>query len=101
MKGLDATLPVMRLGLHYWNFSTPDDPASIAPTLAETARIEAVEKTVMVSRPVLDDVDALLADAERYARLGVSEIQVLPYGHPVRFMEQVAARVIPQMTAIP
>ncbi|GLI02122.1 hypothetical protein [Phytohabitans aurantiacus] len=29
----------MRLGRHYWNFSTPDDPASIAPTLAETARI--------------------------------------------------------------
>jgi F420-dependent oxidoreductase-like protein len=29
----------MRLGLHYWNFSTPADPAAIAPTLAETARI--------------------------------------------------------------
>jgi F420-dependent oxidoreductase-like protein len=29
----------MKLGLHYWNFSTPADPATIAPTLAETARI--------------------------------------------------------------
>jgi F420-dependent oxidoreductase-like protein len=29
----------MRLGLHYWNFSTPPDPAEIAPTLAETARV--------------------------------------------------------------
>ncbi len=29
----------MRLGLHYWNYSTPADPAAIAPTLAETARI--------------------------------------------------------------
>ena len=29
----------MRLGLHYWNFSTPADPALIAPTLADTARI--------------------------------------------------------------
>lgn len=29
----------MRLGLHYWNFTTPADPAAIAPTLAETARI--------------------------------------------------------------
>ncbi|MDG4797164.1 TIGR03560 family F420-dependent LLM class oxidoreductase [Micromonospora sp. WMMD1082] len=29
----------MRLGLHYWNFSTPAEPAEIAPTLAETARI--------------------------------------------------------------
>src|SRR6266700_7032142 len=29
----------MKLGLHYWNYSTPSDAASIAPTLAETARI--------------------------------------------------------------
>lgn len=29
----------MRLGLHYWNYSVPDDPARIAATLSETARI--------------------------------------------------------------
>ncbi len=29
----------MKLGLHYWNYSTPPDPARIAATLAETARI--------------------------------------------------------------
>ena len=29
----------MKLGLHYWNYSTPADPATIAATLAETARI--------------------------------------------------------------
>jgi F420-dependent oxidoreductase-like protein len=29
----------MELGLHYWNYSRPDDPAAIAGTLAETARI--------------------------------------------------------------
>lgn len=29
----------MKLGLHYWNYSTPADPAQIAPTLAETAQI--------------------------------------------------------------
>jgi len=29
----------MRLGLHYWTYSTPPDPAEIAPTLAETARV--------------------------------------------------------------
>jgi F420-dependent oxidoreductase-like protein len=29
----------MRLGLHYWNFSRPDDPTRIAATLAETARV--------------------------------------------------------------
>ena len=29
----------MRLGLHYWNYSTPSDPARMAATLAETARV--------------------------------------------------------------
>jgi F420-dependent oxidoreductase-like protein len=29
----------VRLGLHYWNYSTPSDPARIAETLAETARV--------------------------------------------------------------
>ena len=29
----------MRLGLHYWNYSTPPDPTRIAATLAETARV--------------------------------------------------------------
>ena len=29
----------MKLGLHYWNYSTPADPAAIAPTLAATAKV--------------------------------------------------------------
>ena len=29
----------MRLGLHYYTYSTPSDPAQIGPTLAETARV--------------------------------------------------------------
>lgn len=29
----------MKLGLHYWNYSTPADPALIAPTLAESVRV--------------------------------------------------------------
>ena len=29
----------MKLGLHYWNYSTPADPAAIAPTRAETAKV--------------------------------------------------------------
>ncbi|MQY23186.1 LLM class F420-dependent oxidoreductase [Nocardia macrotermitis] len=29
----------MDLSLHYWNFSTPSDPARIAPTLARTAQL--------------------------------------------------------------
>ncbi|MEV4497717.1 LLM class F420-dependent oxidoreductase [Micromonospora arborensis] len=29
----------MKLGLHYWSYSTPADPAAIAPTLAQAATI--------------------------------------------------------------
>jgi F420-dependent oxidoreductase-like protein len=29
----------MKLGMHYWNFSTPSDPARIAATLADTAHL--------------------------------------------------------------
>jgi F420-dependent oxidoreductase-like protein len=29
----------VKLGLHYWNYTTPSDPATIASTLAETARV--------------------------------------------------------------
>jgi F420-dependent oxidoreductase-like protein len=29
----------VKLGLHYWNYSTPSEPTQIAPTLAETARV--------------------------------------------------------------
>jgi F420-dependent oxidoreductase-like protein len=29
----------VKLGLHYWNYSTPPDPAKLAVTLAETAQI--------------------------------------------------------------
>lgn len=42
----------MRLGLHYWNYSTPADPAAIAPTLAETART--AERAGVSSFTVMD-----------------------------------------------
>jgi F420-dependent oxidoreductase-like protein len=42
----------MRLGLHYWNYSTPADPALIAPTLAETAEI--AEQAGLSSFTVMD-----------------------------------------------
>ena len=29
----------MKLGLHYWNYSIPSDPAEMAATLGETARV--------------------------------------------------------------
>lgn len=42
----------MKLGLHYWNYSTPSEPARIAPTLAETARI--AEQAGLSSFTVMD-----------------------------------------------
>jgi F420-dependent oxidoreductase-like protein len=42
----------MKLGLHYWNYTTPADRAAIAPTLAETARI--VEEAGASSFTVMD-----------------------------------------------
>ncbi|GAA0911446.1 TIGR03560 family F420-dependent LLM class oxidoreductase [Virgisporangium ochraceum] len=42
----------MKLGVHYWNYSTPAEPAAIAPTLAETAHI--VEEAGVSSFTVMD-----------------------------------------------
>lgn len=42
----------MNLGLHYWNFSKPADPAAIAGTLAQTART--AEQAGVASFTVMD-----------------------------------------------
>ncbi|MEU8257155.1 LLM class F420-dependent oxidoreductase [Micromonospora inaquosa] len=42
----------MKLGLHYWNYSTPADPAAIAPTLAQTAA--SAEQAGVASFTVMD-----------------------------------------------
>ncbi|WCN79140.1 LLM class F420-dependent oxidoreductase [Micromonospora sp. LH3U1] len=42
----------MKLGLHYWNYSTPADPAAIAPTLAEAATT--AEQAGVASFTVMD-----------------------------------------------
>ena len=64
----------MRLGLHYWNYSTPADPAAIALTLAETARI--AEEAGVCSFTVMDhyfQMEAAAAEEpmlEAYTTLG-------------------------------
>lgn len=64
----------MRLGLHYWNFSTPPEPTEIAPTLAETVRI--AEQAGVSSFTVMDhffQMERASADApmlEGYTTLG-------------------------------
>ena len=42
----------MKLGLHYWNFSTPAEPTAIADTLAEAARL--AEQAGVSSFTVMD-----------------------------------------------
>lgn len=55
----------MKLGLHYWNYSTPADPAAIAPTLSQTATV--AEQAGVASFTVMDhffQMDAVFAAEE-------------------------------------
>ena len=68
---------------------------------ADEARdYDAIEKTVLMFRPALADTDAFLADAEQFAALGVTEVHVMPDGHPVRYVEQLVERVLPRLSSI-
>ena len=64
----------MKLGLHYWNYSTPSDPARIAGTLADTAQ---------AAEPMLEAYTTLGHVAARTERmtLGVLVTGVM-YRHP-------------------
>lgn len=61
---------------------------------------DTIEKTVAIVQPILDQPDAVLADIERYAAMGVTEVQVMPDRHPVQFIEQIAERVLPRLDSI-
>ncbi|WFE36064.1 LLM class F420-dependent oxidoreductase [Micromonospora sp. WMMD975] len=60
-----------------------------------------IEKTVLVSRSPLDDVNAFLADVAAYAELGVTEVQTVPDRDPVEFTRRLADDVLPRLTALP
>jgi F420-dependent oxidoreductase-like protein len=67
----------MKLDLHYWNYSTPAEPAKIAATLAETARI--AEQSGVSSFSVMDhyfQMDYATAAEEPMLVTGVT------YRHP-------------------
>ncbi len=61
---------------------------------------DSIQKTVLVTRPALVDVDAFVADVVQYAALGVAEVQIMPDRHPVEFAEQVAELVLPRLAAL-
>jgi F420-dependent oxidoreductase-like protein len=67
---------------------------------AEGRDYDTVEKTVAYVPPVLDDVDAFVADVKAYAALGVTEVQVMPDRHPVEYAERLAERVVPRLTEL-
>jgi F420-dependent oxidoreductase-like protein len=67
---------------------------------AEDRDYDSIEKTVLVLRPALADVDAFLADVAGYAAHGVTEVATMPDRHPVRFAEQLSEQVMPRLTEI-
>jgi F420-dependent oxidoreductase-like protein len=67
---------------------------------AEGRDYASIDKTVLVMGSVLADVDGFLADAARYAALGVTEIQTMPDRHPVEFAEQLAEKVVSRVADI-
>jgi F420-dependent oxidoreductase-like protein len=67
---------------------------------AEGRDYDAITKTVLAVRPALADVDGFLDAAERYAALGVTELEVMPDRHPVEFATEIAEKIAPRVAAI-
>ncbi len=61
---------------------------------------DSIEKTVLVTRPALADIDAFVADVADYGALGATEVQTMPDRHPVEFAEQLAEQVLPRLSAL-
>jgi F420-dependent oxidoreductase-like protein len=67
---------------------------------AEHRDYASIDKTVLIVRPPLADLDGFFADAREYAALGVSELALMPDRHPVEFARQVADRIAPQLAKV-
>lgn len=61
---------------------------------------ERIDKTILVMRPVLDDVAGFVAEVAEYADLGVSEVYVMPDRHPVEFATELVEKVLPRVAEI-
>ena len=60
---------------------------------------EAIRKTAIYPRPVLDDPIAFVLDAKHYAGLGISQLDVTPDREPVEYTERVAT-IVPTLTEV-
>ena len=67
---------------------------------AEGRDYDSIEKTVLVIRPALVDVDAFVAEVAEYAALGVTEVQTMPDRHPVEYAHQLAEQVVPRLAEL-
>jgi F420-dependent oxidoreductase-like protein len=75
--------------------SSPEDVAHKLDVLrshCETERrdYDAIRKTALYIGPVLDDPAAFLADAERYAAVGITQLSVMPDREPVEYVQRLA-----------
>jgi F420-dependent oxidoreductase-like protein len=68
-----------------------------AHCVAEGRDYDRITKTVMYGMPVLDNVDAFVADMAAYAELGITEVETLPDRHPVEFVSRFVDRVMPRL----
>jgi alkanesulfonate monooxygenase SsuD/methylene tetrahydromethanopterin reductase-like flavin-dependent oxidoreductase (luciferase family) len=68
---------------------------------AEGRDYDAIWKTAIYPSfsDVLENTDLFLAEARRYAVLGISQLDVLPDRHPVEYIERVA-QLVPALTAL-
>ncbi|MFI6866523.1 LLM class F420-dependent oxidoreductase [Nocardia sp. NPDC050406] len=67
---------------------------------AEGRDYDTIRKTVLYTRPVLDNPDGFLAEAEQYAALGITQFDLIPTGDPIAFTEQVAERILPKVGSL-
>jgi alkanesulfonate monooxygenase SsuD/methylene tetrahydromethanopterin reductase-like flavin-dependent oxidoreductase (luciferase family) len=83
--------------------TSPDDVAHKLQVLrahcADVGRdYDQIEKTVAYVPPVIDAADAFVDDVAAYAKLGVTEVQLMPDRHPVRYVEEVAEKILPRLS---
>jgi F420-dependent oxidoreductase-like protein len=64
---------------------------------AEGRDYDTITKTAVYTDRVLEDPDAVVAAAETYAGLGISELQFMPDRDPVEFATRLAEQIAPRL----
>ena len=85
--------------------SSPDDVAHKLDVLRRHCDAEGrdpgtIDGTILALGSPLDDVDSFIADMERYAAIGIVEVQLMPTGDPVEFIEKVGEAVVPALRSL-